>query len=112
MRSGSARVRDHIDCRLRIDDCRFFRLSIFPLSILSMPATQQSTISIINRQSQNPQSAICNPHSANRSCASQSAFLNLTVVSTLGHSPRPQISVSPMTSMPSASSDHRKMLER
>jgi hypothetical protein len=37
--------------------------------------------------------------------------LNLSVVTTDGHSPFPQISVSPTTSLPSVSSDHRRMFD-
>src|SRR5262245_19407813 len=39
------------------------------------------------------------------------SLLNFNVVTTLGHSPLPQISVSPTTSVPSGSSDQRKMFD-
>jgi len=57
------------DWRLAIGDWRLamFRLSILrdvDFSIVDLePANRQSTISIINRQSQNPQSAIRTPQS-------------------------------------------------
>src|SRR5262245_15641928 len=38
-------------------------------------------------------------------------LLNFSVVTTLGHSPLPQISVSPTTSVPSGSTDQRKMFD-
>jgi len=54
---------------LRIDDCRFFRLSIVDFQIVDLPfadfeRTRQSAIHNLNHQSPITESAICHPHSA------------------------------------------------